>query len=61
MTQSPQREVIRIPSTPPAPSKHKKARFDAQETLPGTPQKFGVIDLVTTLRADTSFEENVWF
>ena len=58
--QPPQQEIIRIPSTPPVPSKHKKAKLDLQDPPLAPPQKLGTIDLVTALRADTSFDENIW-
>lgn len=52
------------PSTPPMvslpPRKNKKQKVEAQDTLPTATQKPGTLDLITTLREDTSFDENIW-
>jgi hypothetical protein len=31
-----------------------------QETLPAVPQQLGTLDLITALRADTSFDGGIW-
>lgn len=52
------------PSTPPIFSlprhKNKKQKVEVQDTLPTPTQKPGTLDLITTLRQDTSFDENIW-
>ena len=52
------------PSTPltlsPLLPKSKKQRVVVQDTLPATPQQLGTLDLITTLRADTSFDGGIW-
>jgi len=52
------------PSTPPIPSlpspKNKKRRVEIQEEFPTASRQLGTLDLITTLRADTSFDENIW-
>lgn len=44
--------------SPPPPK--KKQRFEVQDTLPAIPQQLGMLDLITTLRADTSFDGGIW-
>ena len=56
---SSQGENVNTPSSPTSP-KRKKAKLDMQDPLPALPQKLGTIDIVTALRADTSFDENIW-
>lgn len=40
--------------------KNKRRKVDIQEELPAAPRQLGTLDLITTLRADTSFDENIW-
>ena len=50
--------------TPPAMSppqpKAKKQRIEVKDMLPTTHQQLGVLDIITTLRADTSFDGGIW-
>ena len=51
------------PLTPPRPSSlppKKKQRFEVQYSLPAMPQQLGMLNLITTLRADTSFDGGIW-
>ena len=40
--------------------KSKRQRVKEHCELPATPQQLGTLDLLTTLRADTSFDGNIW-
>jgi hypothetical protein len=52
--------------TPPTPTlsplmpRNKRQRVEARDALPAVPQQLGTLDLITALRADTSFDGGIW-